>query len=82
MSKFTKDAEEYNLIDKYPTKTQFKYGRIDHKEITGIKYKRVSLDEHLSRIHSIYLKTNEVKTTIPKPKRVNKADKTKVRTIV
>lgn len=81
MTRFQLDKEEFELIDKYPTNTQRKYGRPDPKDIV-IKYKRIPLEDHLKRIHSINTKENEVKKTIPKPKKIVKVKKSLVPSIV
>lgn len=81
MSRWKLDKEEFELIDKYPTKSQFKYGRPDPNDIV-VKYKRIPLEEHLKRIHSIRTKENEVETKLKKPKKIVTVKKSSVPFIV
>ncbi len=81
MTRFKLDVNEFELIDKYPTKTQTRYGRPDPKDVV-IKYKRIPLADHLKKINSIYTKANEVEKKISKPKNVVNVKKSSVPFIV
>lgn len=81
MSKFKLDKEEFELISKYPTNTQRKYGRPDPRDIY-IKYKSIPLKEHLERIHTVKTSVFDVETKNKKPKKIITVKKSSVPFIV
>lgn len=78
---FQLETHEFKLNDEYPTKTQTKYGRPNPRDVY-IRYRRIDLKDHLKKIHSIQTKANEVKTKIPDPKPLTKANKKIIRPVV
>ena len=71
------DKMENEYMDLFPSKTQRKYGRPDPKDV-HINYRRIPLQEHLKRIRLIPKKNEKVETKIPKPRKIEKVDKSKI----
>lgn len=78
MPNFQADNKEFELIDKYPSTTQRKYGRPDPSKDLKIYYQHVDMSAHLKRIHNIHKSENNIETKLKKPKKIESVDKTKI----